>query len=132
MKKFFAAAQDETITVEDLFCIDRDGDNAFTAGENVRANGPGVQIRVQGAGELVGTYPTGPDGRYKAVLPEGPQYVTSNLETDYSSTKIGHDASESRTGLASTGASVFGFLGLGALLLAGGAAAFFVARRRRA
>jgi hypothetical protein len=36
-----------------------------------------------------------------------------------------------RSGLASTGASPLGFLGLGSLLLAAGAAAFFVARRRR-
>jgi hypothetical protein len=35
------------------------------------------------------------------------------------------------SGLASTGASPLGFLGLGSLLLAAGAAAFFVARRRR-
>ncbi|WP_086661372.1 hypothetical protein [Lentzea kentuckyensis] len=35
------------------------------------------------------------------------------------------------SGLASTGASPLGFLGLGALLLAAGAAAFLVARRRR-
>ncbi|SER34583.1 hypothetical protein [Lentzea albida] len=113
MKKFFAvamtaafvlpsaavsaAAQGETITVEGLFYIDRNGDNAFTAGENVRAGGPGVQIRVQGTNELVGTFPTGPDGRYRAVLPKGPKYVTSSLEKDYSSTRLGHDASESRT-----------------------------------
>jgi hypothetical protein len=37
----------------------------------------------------------------------------------------------SRSGLASTGASPLGFLGLGALLLAAGTAAFLVARRRR-
>ena len=92
-----AAAQDETITVEGLFYIDRNGDNAFNAGENVRAGGPGVQIRVQGTDELVGTFPTGPDGRYRAVLPKGPKYVTSSLEKDYSSTRLGHDASESRT-----------------------------------
>jgi hypothetical protein len=36
-----------------------------------------------------------------------------------------------KSGLASTGASPLGFLGLGALLLAAGTAAFFVARRRR-
>ncbi|KJK49270.1 hypothetical protein UK23_14385 [Lentzea aerocolonigenes] len=36
-----------------------------------------------------------------------------------------------RSGLASTGASPLGFLGLGALLLAAGLSAFFVARRRR-
>ena len=35
------------------------------------------------------------------------------------------------SGLASTGASPLGFLGLGALLLAAGTAAFLVARRRR-
>jgi LPXTG-motif cell wall-anchored protein len=37
----------------------------------------------------------------------------------------------SNSGLASTGASPLGFLGLGALLLAAGFGAFFVARRRR-
>lgn len=37
----------------------------------------------------------------------------------------------SKSGLASTGASPLGFLGLGALLLAAGVGAFFVARRRR-
>ncbi|MET9226738.1 hypothetical protein [Lentzea sp. NPDC003310] len=37
----------------------------------------------------------------------------------------------SKSGLASTGASPLGFLGLGALLLAAGVSAFFVARRRR-
>ncbi|MET9628692.1 hypothetical protein ABZX92_14640 [Lentzea sp. NPDC006480] len=36
-----------------------------------------------------------------------------------------------KTGLALTGASPLGFLGLGALLLAAGLSAFFVARRRR-
>ncbi|RDI29697.1 SdrD B-like domain-containing protein [Lentzea flaviverrucosa] len=36
-----------------------------------------------------------------------------------------------RSGLASTGASPLGFIGLGALLLAAGTSAFFVARRRR-
>lgn len=113
MKKFFAvamtaalvlpvaatsaAAQGETITVEGLFYIDRNGDNTFNAGENVRANGPGVTILVQGTNERVGTFPTGPDGRYKAVLPKGPKYVTSSLEPDYSSTKLGHDVSAPRT-----------------------------------
>jgi hypothetical protein len=92
-----AFAQDETITVEGLFYIDRNGDNAYNAGENVRAGGPGVQIRVQGTNELVGTFPAGPDGRYRAVLPKGPEYVTSSLEKDYSSTVLGHDVSESRT-----------------------------------
>jgi uncharacterized membrane protein len=36
-----------------------------------------------------------------------------------------------KSGLASTGASPLGFLGLGSLLLAAGLGAFFVARRRR-
>ena len=35
------------------------------------------------------------------------------------------------SGLASTGASPLGFIGLGALLLAAGASAFPIARRRR-
>ncbi|MDX8144312.1 hypothetical protein SK854_19505 [Lentzea sp. BCCO 10_0061] len=116
MKKFFAvamtaalalpavatsaAAQDETITVEGLFYLDRNGDNTFNEGENVRANGSGVVIRVQGTNELVGNFPTGPDGRYKAVLPKGPKYVISNNDmTDYSTTKVGHGASESASGL---------------------------------
>ncbi|MFD4641221.1 LPXTG cell wall anchor domain-containing protein [Lentzea sp. NPDC058436] len=95
-----AAAQDETITVEGLFYIDRNGDNAFNEGESVRANGNGVAIRVQGSTELVGTYPTGPDGRYKAVLPKGPKYTISNIDmTDYSTTKVAHGASESSSGL---------------------------------
>ncbi|MGW6443881.1 SdrD B-like domain-containing protein [Lentzea sp. NPDC055074] len=37
----------------------------------------------------------------------------------------------SRSGLASTGASPLGFIGLGALLLAAGTSAFLIARRRR-
>ena len=46
--------------------------------------------------------------------------------TDAAVAKAGNES-----GLASTGASPLGFLGLGALLLAAGTAAFFVARRRR-
>ncbi|GHH36113.1 hypothetical protein [Lentzea cavernae] len=95
-----AAAQDETITVEGLFFLDRNGDNVFNEGENVRANGKGVAVRVQGSTELVGTFPTGPDGRYKAVLPKGPKYTITNIDmTDYTTTKVGHGASESTSGV---------------------------------
>jgi hypothetical protein len=95
-----AAAQDETITVEGLFFLDRNGDNAFNEGENVRANGSGVAIRVQGTNELVGTFPSGPDGRYKAVLPKGPKYAIGNNDmTDYSTSTVAHGASESASNL---------------------------------
>ncbi|RDI29698.1 LPXTG cell wall anchor domain-containing protein [Lentzea flaviverrucosa] len=92
-----AAAQDETITVEGLFFVDRNGDNVFNAGETVRANGPGVGVYTQGTNELVGNFATGPDGRYKAVLPKGPKYLVHNRELDYSYTVPGYAASESRT-----------------------------------
>ncbi|MGW6935313.1 hypothetical protein ACWGE0_35000 [Lentzea sp. NPDC054927] len=93
-----AAAQNEKITIEGLFFLDRNGDNAFNEGENVRANGTGVRIRVQGTNEEVGTFPTGPDGRFKAVLPKGPTYIVNNNDmTDYTTTKIGYGTSESKS-----------------------------------
>ncbi|WP_439662272.1 SdrD B-like domain-containing protein [Lentzea sp. HUAS TT2] len=51
---------------------------------------------------------------------------TTTTTTDQAVAKAGN-----KSGLASTGASPLGFLGLGALLLAAGVGAFFVARRRR-
>ncbi|WP_394614907.1 hypothetical protein JNUCC0626_34435 [Lentzea sp. JNUCC 0626] len=93
-----AGAQEETITVEGLFFLDRNGDNVFTEGENVRANGPAVRVTVQGTNERVGEFPVGPDGRYKAVLPKGPTYLINNMETDYTATRLTHGTSESLSG----------------------------------
>ncbi|WP_329788532.1 hypothetical protein V1227_28940 [Lentzea sp. DG1S-22] len=91
-----AAAQGETITVEGLFFLDRNGDNLFSEGENVRASGPGVTVFVVGTNEKVGNFPTGPDGRYKAVLPKGPKYSIANSDmSDYSTTKPARGAAES-------------------------------------
>ncbi|MGI5504002.1 SdrD B-like domain-containing protein [Lentzea sp. CA-135723] len=55
-----------------------------------------------------------------------PTSTAAPATTDQAVAKAGNSS-----GLASTGASPLGFLGLGALLLAAGASAFFVARRRR-
>jgi LPXTG-motif cell wall-anchored protein len=60
------------------------------------------------------------------TTPSSTGTTTPTITTTPAVAKAGNNS-----GLASTGASVLGFLGLGALLLAGGLGALFVARRRR-
>jgi LPXTG-motif cell wall-anchored protein len=76
-----AAAQDETITVEGVVFLDHDRNEAYTAGEAVRANGPGVRVLNADTNEKVGEFRTGADGRYRAVLPKGPRYLVTNLDS---------------------------------------------------
>ncbi|NGY62003.1 hypothetical protein G7043_24030 [Lentzea sp. NEAU-D13] len=93
-----ALAQEDKITIEGLFFLDRNGDNTFTEGESVRANGNGVRIYVEGTNELVGSFPTGADGKFKAVLPKGPKYAVNNNDMyDFTTTKLGYETSESKS-----------------------------------
>jgi hypothetical protein len=93
-----AAAQNEKITIEGLFFLDRNGDNTYSPDENVHANGPGVRIYVQGTNELVGSFPAGPDGKFKAVLPKGPTYAVNNNDIyDFTTSKLGYGTSESKS-----------------------------------
>jgi hypothetical protein len=63
------------------------------------------------------------------TTPTSPSETTTTTTTT-TTTPVVTNVSK-KSGLASTGASVLGFLGLGSVLLAAGLSAFFVARRRR-
>ncbi|MEV6240666.1 hypothetical protein [Lentzea sp. NPDC051838] len=76
-----AAAQDETITVEGVIFLDRNFNEKYDAGETVRANGPGVQVKNKD-GEKVAEFGTDANGRYKAVLPKASQYLVLNMDKD--------------------------------------------------
>ncbi|MEU0877628.1 LPXTG cell wall anchor domain-containing protein [Lentzea sp. NPDC005914] len=75
-----AAAQDETITVEGVIFLDRNGNESYDAGETVRANGPGVWVTNVDTNEKVGEFGTDANGRYRAVLPKGPKYLVVNQD----------------------------------------------------
>src|SRR5689334_25060749 len=76
-----AVAQDETITVEGVIFLDRNGNEKYDEGETVRANGPGVWVKDV-SGDKVSEFRTDANGRYKAVLPKGPQYLIVNMDKD--------------------------------------------------
>lgn len=75
-----AFAQDETITVEGVIFLDRNGNEAYDAGETIRANGPGVWVTNIDTNEKAGEFRTDANGRYKAVLPKGPRYMVINQD----------------------------------------------------
>lgn len=77
-----AAAQDEKITVEGVVFFDHNGNEAFDAGEPVRADSPGVSVRDLDADKIVGEFPTDANGRYRAVLPKGPRYLVVRNEVE--------------------------------------------------
>ncbi|PWK90518.1 LPXTG-motif cell wall-anchored protein [Lentzea atacamensis] len=77
-----ASAQDETITVEGVIFLDRNGNEAYDAGETVRANGPGVWVTNLDTNEKVAEFRTDANGRYRAVLPKGPRYMVINQDKD--------------------------------------------------
>ncbi|GGU19430.1 hypothetical protein [Lentzea flava] len=75
-----AAAQDETITVEGVIFLDRNGNEAYDAGETVRANGVGVWVKNLDSNEKAIEVRTDANGRYRAVLPKGPRYLVINQD----------------------------------------------------
>jgi hypothetical protein len=86
-----AFAQDETIKVEGLVFLDRNLDRVFDAGDSARANGPGVRVINQDTDEIVGDFGTGADGRYRAVLPKGPEYTVAIWDFEYSFNRVSYD-----------------------------------------
>lgn len=127
MKKFFAvattaalvltasgvsaAAQDDKTVIEGLVFIDRDGDGSYDAGENPKA---GIKMKALDidAREYRWEFTTGPDGRYKAVLPKGPKYsIGIEFTNDFTANRTEWILSESRSGadFAINGYFVSGF-----------------------
>jgi LPXTG-motif cell wall-anchored protein len=93
-----AAQRDGMINISGLFYVDRNGDNAYDAGDGIRAWGPGVRITNQDTKQSF-TAPVGADGRYEVHnLPKGPTYVVENLDIiNYPTTKLGFNTTETVT-----------------------------------
>ena len=93
-----AAQRDGMINISGLIYMDRNGDNAYDAGDGIRAWGAGVRITNQDTKQSF-TAPVGADGRYAVHnLPKGPTYVVENLDiVNYVSTKIGFNTTETVT-----------------------------------
>ncbi|MFS8104816.1 MSCRAMM family adhesin SdrC [Lentzea alba] len=93
-----AAARPGMINITGLFYLDRNGNNAYDAGDSVRPWGPGVRITNQDTKRSFDVA-VGADGRYGIFnLTKGPTYLVENLNVpNYSTTKLSFTTTETVT-----------------------------------
>ncbi|SDF57384.1 hypothetical protein SAMN05216553_102128 [Lentzea fradiae] len=82
-----AAAQDETITIGGLVYLDRNVNRVFDEGDVVWTDGLSVRVSEHDTGRIIGDFGTDASGRYRVVVPKGPEYAVTYINQDYATNR---------------------------------------------